>query len=214
MSSIRPQAPVSIAESAVSDNSCPASFSAPPTDLPANSRDGLPQALAPGQLWLIDVPAPATDLPALERQAIAAADVVVYDPAFAGTPAMLLPLRGYAEPAVDTPIDVAVRCARLVCDGWSVVRLFDHRLGEGKRVEQIMPLAARLAAAGASTALTTSLVARKPDGVARIVIAKLGALQALLDAHQDDDFLTITFAAFGAGIGPRLGMVMTGGLAG
>jgi hypothetical protein len=79
--------------------------------------------IRPGQLWLIEVSS-AADPPASVRQALAEANVVIYDRALGPLVAGLLPLGGYAEPAAEGQLDAAAeRCAHFARDGWSVVRL-------------------------------------------------------------------------------------------
>jgi siroheme synthase len=80
--------------------------------------------LRPGEIWLIEYR--TTGLPMLEREALARADVVLYDRALASVLAGLLPPGSYAEPLAATAGDAAAippRALKLATEGWRVVYL-------------------------------------------------------------------------------------------
>jgi hypothetical protein len=104
--------------------------------------------MRPGQLWLVELPATAPEVEPLEYRALNNANVIIYDRALAPTVARLLPLGGYAEPAVSSDGQCgagAERCVRFVRDGWSVARLlYPGFRSDRQRVDTIRQLSHRL----------------------------------------------------------------------
>src|SRR5579863_6012613 len=81
--------------------------------------------LQPGEIWLIA--GRATGLPALERRALAEADVVLYDRLLAPILGDLLLPGSYAEPLAaggeDDTAAIPPRALKLAAEGWRVVHL-------------------------------------------------------------------------------------------
>jgi sulfate transport system ATP-binding protein len=76
--------------------------------------------VAAGELWLIALPGGDVEPTSLECDALARANVIVYDRALTNVVAAAMPLGGYAEPADG---DGLARSLQFVRDGWRVVRL-------------------------------------------------------------------------------------------
>jgi len=97
-----------------------------------------------GRFWLIEA-LPGQSLRARDCQALAAADVLIYDSILG--PALEAALPGaYAETAGSEEAALA-RCVRLVRDGWSVARLADASLDFGARCRRLRRLAESMLAA-------------------------------------------------------------------
>ena len=81
--------------------------------------------LRPGEIWLIEFH--TAGLPALERRALAGADVVLYDRPLASILAEVLTPGSYAEPLATTAEDgagaIPTRALKLAAEGWRVVHL-------------------------------------------------------------------------------------------
>jgi hypothetical protein len=87
--------------------------------------------VAPGQVRLIEYDPKAT-LAAADRDAMTAADIVLYERAFERFVAEILPLGGYAEPLSPIPDaqqEISPRALRLASEGWSVVQLVEASAG-------------------------------------------------------------------------------------
>src|SRR5256885_1955913 len=89
-------------------------------------------AVRPGEIWLVEQ-APDTDLASLDRDAIASANVILYDRELEPLIAELLPLGTYAEPLPSgeqgTRSAISSRALRFAADGWSVVQVVAARPG-------------------------------------------------------------------------------------
>lgn len=182
-----------------------------PADLPA-----LP-TVAPGQLWLVELPI-ATSAPcASARHAVDGANVIVYDRALAERLADLLPLGSYAEaaPSDDGVGDRAVlRCVGFARDGWSVVRLLPARLPQRARGRRLRDLVDELASAGVPGALPVVLLAESGDGIRERADTRLDRLGETVATYSGDTQLTILIDAFGAAAGARLQAIAANGPAG
>jgi hypothetical protein len=81
--------------------------------------------LRPGEIWLIE--SHTAGLSALERRALARADVVLYERPLAPILAEVLPPGSYAEPlatiAEDDAGAIPARALKLAAEGWRVVHL-------------------------------------------------------------------------------------------
>ena len=89
--------------------------------------------LRPGEIWLIEFH--TAGLPALERRALAGADVVLYDRSLTPILAEMLPPGSYAEPLAPTAEDagaIPTRALKLAAEGWRVVHL-GHPCPERRR---------------------------------------------------------------------------------
>lgn len=95
-------------------------------------------AVRPGEIWFIEQAADAGLAP-LDHNAIASANVVLYDRALEALVADILPLGTYAEPLPANgqgaaPV-ISSRALRFAEDGWSVVQLVEARPGRRERVQ-------------------------------------------------------------------------------
>jgi hypothetical protein len=85
-------------------------------------------SIGPGQVWLVEQ-APATVLCALDRDAVAHADLVLYDRALARLVVEALPPGAYAEALPDGARAISPRVLQFAADGWSVVQLVEACAG-------------------------------------------------------------------------------------
>lgn len=95
-------------------------------------------AVRPGEIWLVEQAADA-DLAPLDHDAIASANVILYDRGLEALVAEILPLGAYAEPlpAGERGAGRAIspRALRFAEDGWSVVQIVEARPGWRERVQ-------------------------------------------------------------------------------
>lgn len=172
-------------------------------------RISLAPTIRPGQIWLAAVTG-ADDLDEAARDAIANANVVIYERSLAPLVARLLPFGAYAEPLPrgmpDSGSALSPRALEFAALGWSVVQLAGARPG----------WLARLRAAAAS--------AMRVDRAASLPVRVLGGrcisdgfvddLPSLIRSFAEDDFPTLVFGPFGAWF-PAASLVFTAnGLAG
>jgi len=178
---------------------------------PANlgSASDLP-TVSPGECWLLALPATGAEPGVLERRVLTVANVIIYDRALANQLAAILPLGGYAEPAVGDGLE---RTIRFACSGWSVVKLIEHTFTNRVFADQAHSLAARLQAAGASSNLKVSGFAETGRGLRRAETS-LGKFGALIGGTLGCEPQVIVFRAFGCRDTPALRAVMSNGLAG
>lgn len=99
----------------------------------------------PGQVWLIEHD-PDSALPALDRDALAQANVVLYDRALAPLVAEMLPLGSYAEPLPFGDATPSPRALDLAAEGWSVVQLVAARASRRAHLHSVPPRIAGAAA--------------------------------------------------------------------
>src|SRR4051794_23007046 len=89
-------------------------------------------AIQPGQIWLIEQ-CPGADLSVTEHEALAAANVVLYERRLAPLVAAELTLGTYAEPLPASwqfaGVAITERAVQFANDGWSVVQLTEFRTG-------------------------------------------------------------------------------------
>src|SRR6266851_247288 len=105
----------------------------------------------PNQLWVIEQ-VPAQALSVLDRDAVARANVVIYDRSLAGIVAEALAPGGYAEP-LSHPCEEAgralsARAVQFAADGWSVVQLVEASPCWRARLSQASGELSPLGAAG------------------------------------------------------------------
>jgi hypothetical protein len=185
---------------------------------PATSRRRAPAlpslpAVAPGQLWLVELPAEGA-LPEPARRALAG-NVVIYDRALADTVADSLSLGGYAEPAAaGTSEAVAARALRFARDGWSVARLFRAGLAPRERTRLVQDVVDELAAVKVLGRLPVLVFAEAADGIEERIEARFDDLAAIVVSYPRDTRLTIVIDAF-TGLGaPGVHAIAGNGLAG
>jgi hypothetical protein len=172
-------------------------------------------AVAPGQVWLVELPARKIAASEPVRRLLDAVNVIVYDRALAEPLADVLPFGAYAEPAAATPdIAAAARCVRFAQDGWSVARLVPARLGQRERTRRVRALAAELTAARAPAGLPAFILAEIDDGVCERVDTRLDRLAETVATYPPGARLLIAVEAFAGGAAARLHAVAANGLAG
>lgn len=174
-------------------------------------------AMAPGQLWLVETGAAGAPLPAFERDAFNAANVVIYDRALTAFVAAALPLGSYAEPsrAAERALDEAEfeRVLRLTLDGWSVMRLLGGDATAAQRGDRLRRVAAQLRGAGLAAELPVRLIT-EPAEMSAVTETALGDLAGALHRRHYDRRVTAIFATRQTtGAGP-LRAVVDNGLAG
>lgn len=153
-------------------------------------------AVAPGQVWLIEMPADGA-LPAQIRDALEAVNVVVYDRALTDAVSRSLLLGNYAEPAAAQGDATAARCVRFARDGWSVARLVPAQLAPRERTRRVEDMVDELARVGVVGRLPASILAAGADGVSEQIEARLDDLASLVSSHPRDTSLAIVMEAFG-----------------
>ena len=106
------------------------------------------------------------------------------------------------------------RCIQFARDGWSVVRLVDHRPTHDARRKRIGRLVDRLISAGCPASQTASLFANANGSIIQQTETELDRLGIVIEGTTAKDCLAIVFAAVGAGPGPHLQAISSNGLAG
>jgi hypothetical protein len=95
-------------------------------------------AVRPGEIWLVEQPADA-DITPLDHDAIASANVILYDRALEALVAEILPLGKYAEPlpagGPGAGPAISARAMRFAEDGWRVVQIVEARPGWSQQVQ-------------------------------------------------------------------------------
>lgn len=173
----------------------------------------------PGQLWWVELRSTEAQFAPLEYRALQTANVVVYDRSLANTVSRVLPVGGYAEPAIanDGASDRSLeRGLRLVRDGWSVVRLIDHEAtSEFVGRQQMMNIRRLLLANGLAASPVLSF-ANSGHGVYERSEATLDSFGQLIAwrASAWPQTLTIVFGSIGDEAGPRFSVASSNGLAG
>jgi hypothetical protein len=169
-------------------------------------------AVAPGQLWLIELRSGDT-LSASARHVLDAADVVIYDRALSGAVSNALPLGTYAEPAAQSDASPS-RCVRFARDGWSVARLLPAGLTQRQRTRQVQDVVDELAAAKIAGRLPVSILTEGTNGNEDRFQTRFDDLASAVHDHTPDACLAIVINAFGSTGGARLHAVAGNGLAG
>jgi hypothetical protein len=99
----------------------------------------LAAAIRPGEIWLVEQALDA-DLAPLDRDAVATANVILYDRALEAMVAEILPLGTYAEPLAregqGAAPAISSRARRFAEDGWSVVQIVEARPGWREQVQR------------------------------------------------------------------------------
>jgi hypothetical protein len=94
-------------------------------------------AVRPGEIWLVEQAADG-DLTPLDRDAVASANVILYDRALEVLIAAALPLGTYAEPlpndAQASGSAISPRALRFAAEGWRVMQIVETRPGWRERV--------------------------------------------------------------------------------
>jgi hypothetical protein len=153
-------------------------------------------AVGPGEIWLVEQAADA-DLVPLDRDAVASANVILYDRALEALVAEILPLGIYAEPLPSgepgTQSAISPRALRFATDGWRVVQIVEARPGWREQVNH--------EAAGLAPSCDGELpvvVIAKANGNGHRHAAYASNLPALVDAFSHDYMLTLIFGPLAA----------------
>jgi hypothetical protein len=191
-----------------------AAFAAEPTPRPRDPalRPILP-AVAPGQLWLVEMSAGMGPSPAAHH-ALDGANVAIYDRALADVVALALPLGSYAESAPARSDAAAARSVHFARDGWSVVRLLPARLTARERTRRVQDIVDELAAAKVAGSLPVTIITTSADGIQERIEARFDDLASIVASHPRDTLLAIVIDAFAGAGAARLHAVAANGLAG
>jgi hypothetical protein len=153
-------------------------------------------AVRPGEIWLVGQAAEA-DLAPLDRDAIASANVILYDRALERLIAEILPLGTYAEPLANCEPGIgsaiSSRALRFAAEGWRVVQVVEARPGWRERVND---QAASLVPWGDGE--LPVVVIAKTSGSDRQHEANACDLAALIDGFAEDYPLTLIFGPLAA----------------
>lgn len=168
----------------------------------------------PGQLWLIET-TPGGVLSGPARDAVASANVVVYDRALAAALADALPLGTYAEAATEGAHDASLsRCVRFARDGWSVVRILAAPATQRDRVAGMRSLAEQIAGERAAAEIAVTVVGELHDGICEPTHSKLDRLDLIVVTYPQDARLTVIVDGAGSPGAARHPPVAGNGLAG
>jgi hypothetical protein len=164
-------------------------------------RDDLPSrrlpTINPGEIWVVEHD-PASELSALDRDALTNANAVIYDRALAPLVALVLPMGAYAEPLslaerLAGPV-IAPRAFELAQKGWSVVQLVEPRPERRCRMHLCPPALVR--ASGGE--LPVLVIAKAANDRHQQRDACLNTLPELIGEFGDDDLLTVVFGPIAA----------------
>jgi hypothetical protein len=179
-------------------------------------RDDLPSrrlpTINPGEIWVVEHD-PASELSALDRDALISANAVIYDRALAPLVALALPMGAYAEPLpfaerLAGPA-ISPRAFELAQEGWSVVQLVEPRLERRRRMHLAPP--ALLRANGGELPV---LVIAKSSGRYWERDGCINTLPELIDDFGEDELLTLVFGPIAAPYPTRTHAFTANGLAG
>ena len=154
-------------------------------------------AVAPGQLWFVELPETGVP-PVSARHVLDAANVVIYDRALTDTVAAGLPLGSYAEPA-SSPNGAAARSVRFARDGWSVARLLPARLLPRERARRVQEIASELTAGNTARRLAVTIFAEDVNGIEERIETRLDDLAVIVSHYPRDTRLTIIVDALAGG---------------
>jgi hypothetical protein len=171
----------------------------------------------PGRLHLIECRGAAAGLTVAERQALASANVIVYERALDALVGALLPLGGYAEPApqAETTRDRPIfeRCLKFAFDGWKVVQLMQQR-PSSERASWLQDAAEQLARAGVSLDTPVQVLVDTPDGVPVNIETELRSASAAIADRDEPNGVMLVLGAIAAGLPPHTDAFAANGLAG
>ena len=149
--------------------------------------------LKPRQLWFIEQAA-AAGLSAIDRAAVASADVVIYDQTLACVVADVLTLGAYAEPLPSnvqaSGPAISSRALQFAAEGWSVVQLGEAGPRWRERVQNAPKELAWFSDTGS---LPVRLIAKMADGRYTEAGTCWDSLPELIDSCDDDSLLTVIF---------------------
>lgn len=179
------------------------------------------RTIEPGEIWVIEQ-RPQARFFAFDREAVAGADLVVFDPALAALVEDTRLAGSYAEPLASDAGAILPRLLQLASDGWSVVRLVAAR--PGRRA----PLLDRLArfssgpgrslrpplSDGSASDLPVAVIAKNGDARHREVHGHCEALPEILADVATADALTVILGPLGNGYAAGRYAAAANGLAG
>ena len=151
------------------------------------------QNVEPGEIWLIEQ-SPATGFVRLDREALNAANVVLYDRALTTLVAENLPLGTYAEPL--SPVwqnaqsVISERAQHFAEEGWSVVQIVAAQSGWRDRVCNSV---VGLGALRKSGEFPIRVVPKAPMRGQTQFADCLRSLPALINGFCENDMLTLIF---------------------
>ncbi|MBV9825603.1 MAG: hypothetical protein JO001_08010 [Alphaproteobacteria bacterium] len=147
-------------------------------------------AVQSGFVWLAEQ-APGAPLFAVDRAAVADANIIIYDRGLEDALADILPLGSYAEPrpaiATLSGPAIAPRATQFAGEGWSVVQLVERSPASRLRWRNT---AGELLRVRRGSGLSVVALAKSPLGPIRRDEGSLDDLPRLLD-EAGDDFLTL-----------------------
>jgi hypothetical protein len=108
--------------------------------MPENRSDLQTPAVLSGQIWLIEHD-PDSALSAPDRDALAQANVVLFDRALASLVIETLPLGTYAEPLPAGSAALSPRALEFAAEGWGVVQLVAATPPRPARLHTVWPRA-------------------------------------------------------------------------
>jgi siroheme synthase len=153
----------------------------------------LASTVRPGEIWLVEQ-SPTTSLAALDRDAIASANVILYDRALEPLVAEILPLGTYAEPLPSgeqgTGPVISSRALRFAADGWSVVQIVVSRPGWRQRVHAAADGLAPSRGSGELPVVVIAKAAPEPQQRREACVCNL---PSLIEEFAGDDPLTLIF---------------------
>ena len=145
------------------------------------------QAIGPGQIRLAEHRS-GRPLAACDRDALTAANVVLYPRTLAPLVASLLPVGAYAEPASETGL--SSRAVDFAGEGWSVVQLVEPGPDFGDRLRRFSHGLDELARIGD---LPVQIVVKSAMGRNRELDASVRSAGALLGEVARKGLLTLVF---------------------
>jgi hypothetical protein len=152
----------------------------------------------PGQIWLVEYD-PAWPLSAIDHDALATANVVIYDRALGPLVAQVLPIGGYAEPlaAAGHAAGPALspRALALAGEGWSVAQLVEASPSRRLRMRILPPALVR---AGGVGALSVRVIAKTAADRCRVLDVGFHEFTEFLGEFNGDQLLTLVFVPVGA----------------
>jgi len=176
----------------------------------------------PGRLYLIERCGGDLGLTSAEQEALAGANIIVYERSLASLVAAILPLGAYAEPAAEagpepsTP--VFERCLKFALDGWSVVQLMERR-PPAERVRWIEDAAEQLASAGVSSDTPVQVLVDAACGGPANIATRLRSAHAVIDERglpngPNGGGLMLVLGPIAPGPAPQVYAFAANGLAG
>ena len=171
----------------------------------------------PGSLHLIECRGAAAELTAAERQALASANVIVYERTLAALVGALLPLGGYAEPAATGDATrnrpIFERCLKFALDGWKVVQLMQRGPG-GECAGWLQDAAEQLTYAGISLDTPVQVLADTEDGVPVNIETQLRSARTAIADRDAPRGVMMVLGTIAAGPPPHAYAFAANGLAG